>query len=60
VAKREVDGVPPDLVAEFSRRTLAIEGAMADKAAEFQAARGRAPTSSELGVVHGPPGGRRG
>ena len=29
VAKREIDGVSPDLVAEFSRRTLAIEAVMA-------------------------------
>ncbi len=48
VAKREVEGVPPDLVAEFSRRTLAIEAVMAEKAAELEVARGRAPTSAEL------------
>jgi hypothetical protein len=52
VAKREVEGVTPDLVAEFSRRTLAIEAVIAEKAAELEAARGRAPTSDELGVVH--------
>ena len=52
VAKREVEGVAPDLVAEFSRRTLAIEAVIADKAAELEAARGRAPTSDELGVIH--------
>jgi conjugative relaxase-like TrwC/TraI family protein len=52
VAKREVEGVAPNLVAEFSRRTLAIEAVMAEKAAELEAARGRAPTSDELGVIH--------
>ncbi len=52
VAKREVDGVAPDLVAEFSRRTLVIEAAIATKAAELEAARDRAPTSDELGVIH--------
>ena len=52
VAKREVDGVAPDLVAEFSRRTKAIEEAIAEKAAELEAARGRPLTSQELGVVH--------
>jgi conjugative relaxase-like TrwC/TraI family protein len=52
VAKREVEDVAPDLVAEFSRRTLAIEAVIAEKAAGFQAARGRAPTSDELGVMH--------
>ena len=52
VAKREVEGVAPDLVAEFSQRTLAIEEAMAKKAAEAEAARGRPLTSQELGVAH--------
>jgi conjugative relaxase-like TrwC/TraI family protein len=52
VAKREVDGVAPDLVAEFSRRTEAIEAVIAAKAAELEASRGRAPTSQELGVIH--------
>ena len=55
VAKREVEGVAPDLVAEFSRRTLAIEAAMAEKAAELEAARGRAPTSAR--ARRHPPGG---
>ena len=52
VIRREVEGVAPDLVAEFSRRTLAIESVMAEKAAELEASRGRAPTSDELGVIH--------
>ena len=52
VAKREVDGVAPDLVAEFSRRTKAIEGVIAKKASELEAGRGRPLTSQELGVVH--------
>ncbi len=52
VPKREVDGVAPDLVAEFSRRTKAIEGAIAKKASELEAGRGRPLTSQELGVVH--------
>ena len=43
VPKREIDGVAPDLVAEFSRRTLAIEEAMARKASEAEATRGRPP-----------------
>jgi conjugative relaxase-like TrwC/TraI family protein len=41
VARREVDVVAPDLVAEFSRRTLAIEAVIATKAAELEAARRR-------------------
>jgi len=52
VAKREVDGVAPDLVAEFSRRTMAIEEVVAQKASEAEAARGRPLTSNELGVLH--------
>jgi conjugative relaxase-like TrwC/TraI family protein len=52
VAKREIEGVAPDLVAEFSRRTLAIEAAIATKAAELEAARDRAPTGDELGIIH--------
>ena len=52
VAKREVVGVAPELVAEFSRRTRAIEEVIAKKAAETEAARGRALTDNELGVVH--------
>jgi conjugative relaxase-like TrwC/TraI family protein len=52
VTKREVEGVAPGLVAEFSRRTLAIETVMAEKTAELEATRGRAPTSAELGVLH--------
>ena len=52
VSKREIEGVAADLVAEFSRRTMAIEEAMAKKASEAEAARGRPLTSQELGVVH--------
>ncbi|MDA8301366.1 MAG: relaxase domain-containing protein [Actinomycetota bacterium] len=52
VAKREVDGVPPDLVAEFSRRTMAIEEVTAQKVSEQEAVRGRPLTSNELGVLH--------
>ena len=52
VAKREIDGVAPDLVAEFSRRTMAIEEAIAQKAADLEADRDRPLTSPELGVVH--------
>jgi conjugative relaxase-like TrwC/TraI family protein len=52
VGKREVDGVAPDLVAEFSRRTEAIEAVIAKKAAELEAARGQAPTSRELDIIH--------
>jgi conjugative relaxase-like TrwC/TraI family protein len=52
VAKREMDGVAPNLVAEFSRRTEAIEAVIATRAAELETARGRAPTSQELGVIH--------
>jgi conjugative relaxase-like TrwC/TraI family protein len=50
--KREVDGVAPGLVAEFSQRTKAIEEAIAEMAAEAEAERGRPLTSRELGVVH--------
>jgi len=52
VAKREIDGVAPDLVAEFSRRTKAIEELIAQKASEAEAVRGRPLTSNELGVLH--------
>jgi conjugative relaxase-like TrwC/TraI family protein len=52
VAKREVDGVAPDLVAEFSRRTKAIEELVAKKASEAEAVHGRPLTSNELGVLH--------
>ena len=52
VTKREVDGVAPEIVAEFSRRTKAIEEAIAEKTAEAEAGRGRPLTSQELGVVH--------
>lgn len=50
--KREVDGVPADLVGEFSQRTQAIESLIALKVAEFEAARGRRPTRVELGRIH--------
>ena len=60
VAKREVEGVTPDLVAEFSRRTLAIEAVMAEKAAEFQVARGGPPPAPSLASSTGRHGGRRG
>jgi conjugative relaxase-like TrwC/TraI family protein len=53
VAKREVDGVTPDMVAEFSRRTRAIEEALVDKAQAAEVARGRVLTKRELGVLHG-------
>jgi hypothetical protein len=52
VAKREIDGVSPDLVAEFSRRTLAIEAVMAKTVAEAEAAKGRVLSDDELGIVH--------
>jgi conjugative relaxase-like TrwC/TraI family protein len=52
VAKREIDGVPPDLVAEFSRRTMAIEEVIAQKVSEQEADRGRPLTSNELGALH--------
>jgi conjugative relaxase-like TrwC/TraI family protein len=53
VTKRELDGVGPDMVAEFSRRTRAIEEALADKARAGQVERGRMLTKRELGVMHG-------
>ena len=52
VAKRQIDGVAPGLVAEFSRRTKAIEEVITKKASEAEAARGRPLTSNELGVLH--------
>ena len=52
VAKREIEGVAPDLVAEFSRRTKAIEEVIAKEASEAEALRGRPLTSNELGVLH--------
>ena len=60
VTKREVEGVAPDLVAEFSRRTLAIEAVIAAKAAELEAARGRAPPVPRSVSFTGRHGGRRG
>jgi len=68
VAKREVDGVAADLVAEFSRRTKAIEEAIAEKSAAMEAERGRVLTSwaappSQLlwgGSILQAPGARRG
>ena len=53
VAKRELDGVGTDMVAEFSRRTRAIEEALAEKAQAAEAERGRELTKRELGVLHG-------
>ena len=53
VSKRELDGVGTDMVAEFSRRTRAIEEALADKAQATEAERGRELTQRELGVLHG-------
>jgi conjugative relaxase-like TrwC/TraI family protein len=50
--KREVEGVPVDLIGEFSRRTQAIESLIAVKVAEFETARGRAPTNTELARIH--------
>jgi hypothetical protein len=49
--KREVEEVPVDLIDEFSRRTQAIENVIAIKVADFETARGRAPTSVELGRI---------
>jgi conjugative relaxase-like TrwC/TraI family protein len=45
--KREIDGVAADLVAEFSRRTAAIESAKKRALANFRAEHGRAPNPSE-------------
>jgi conjugative relaxase-like TrwC/TraI family protein len=53
VATREVDGVAPELVSEFSRRTRAIEELLTEKVAAFEAQRGRAPSEREWGVLHG-------
>ncbi|MGH9107293.1 MAG: MobF family relaxase [Acidimicrobiales bacterium] len=53
VAKREIDGVAPDIVAAFSRRTMAIEEALAEKARVAEAERGRELTKRQLGVLHG-------
>ena len=53
VTKRELGGVAPGMVAEFSRRTRAIEEALADKAKAAEADRGRGLTKRELGVLHG-------
>ncbi|HZT66199.1 MAG TPA: MobF family relaxase [Acidimicrobiales bacterium] len=49
---REVEGTPVDLIAEFSRRTQAIEAVIARKTAEFASARGRKPTPVEAGRIH--------
>lgn len=45
--KREVDGVAPDLVAEFSRRRAAILSATERAVADFEADHGRPPTGGE-------------
>ncbi len=52
VAKREIEGVGPDLVAEFSRRTLAIEAVITTKVAEAEKVKGRALSDDEMGIVH--------
>jgi conjugative relaxase-like TrwC/TraI family protein len=44
----EVDGVAEALMAEFSQRAVAIEGRKNAFVAEFAAARGRQPTSTEV------------
>jgi conjugative relaxase-like TrwC/TraI family protein len=44
----EVAGVPEALMAEFSQRSVAIEGRKNALVAEFAAARGRQPTSTEV------------
>jgi conjugative relaxase-like TrwC/TraI family protein len=44
----EVDGVPDELIAEFSRRSAAIDARKKVLVAEFEAARGRPPTSTEV------------
>jgi conjugative relaxase-like TrwC/TraI family protein len=44
----EVDGVADALMAEFSQRSVAIEGRKNVLVAEFAAARGRQPTSTEV------------
>lgn len=45
--KREVEGVEPDLVAEFSRRRAAIEAARERAVADFEAEHGRPPKGSD-------------
>ncbi len=52
VAKREIDGVGPDLVAEFSRRTRAIEAVITKKVAEAEKVKDRALSDDEMGIVH--------
>jgi conjugative relaxase-like TrwC/TraI family protein len=52
VTKREIEGVGPDLVAEFSRRTLAIEALITQKVAEAEKPKGRALSDDELGILH--------
>ena len=53
VAKREVDGVAPDMVAEFSRRTRAIEEALTGKAQAAEAERGGLTEARARRVLHG-------
>jgi conjugative relaxase-like TrwC/TraI family protein len=53
VAKREIEGVAGDMVAEFSRRTRAIEEVVGERAQAAEAERGRELTERELGVLHG-------
>ena len=53
VVKRELDGVAPEMVAEFSRRTRAIEEVLADKGRAAEAERGSELTKHQLGVLHG-------
>jgi conjugative relaxase-like TrwC/TraI family protein len=51
--KREVEGVSPDMVAEFSRRTRAIEAVLAERAQAAGAERGKELTRRQLGALHG-------
>jgi conjugative relaxase-like TrwC/TraI family protein len=58
VTKRELDSVSPDMVAEFSRRTRAIEEALAEIAQAQAAERGREPTKRKWASSTATPGGR--
>ena len=47
----EIDGVPTDLLAVFSKRTTEVEGALAGKVAEFRSREGRDPSRWERAAL---------
>ena len=50
-AQAEIDGVPADLLAVFSKRTSEVEAALAGKVAEFRSREGRDPSRWERAAL---------